>query len=260
MTEQALQALGNMSELDFTLKRVKPLFEGLNYRGVTYVGGANPPERGRDIVFYEMDEKLLRRRDIGAQVKKGDASAGTAAKLLDQINEAFRHPHRDPETGEERRICHLFIVVSGKILDAFVERVKVERPTFFPFITFWSGEQVLQHERSIASSSTRVTTAERQIHILGLGKMFEDEGFVKTVGGFVEEMFEKKNLSELRVVAELPTFLLGLENIKERISFLTVPEQREVLHCLSIMIVTKSNLNYGAEGSYGIGSLKRTRT
>ena len=249
-----------MPEIDFTLYRVKPLFEGLGYRGVTYVGGANPPERGRDVVFYEIDEKLLLRKDMAAQSKKGDIVGGAATRLLDQINEAFSHPHRDPESGESRRISHLFIVASGKIPDAFKERVKVERPLFFPFITFWDGAQVLQQEQGVASSSARVTRAERQIKALSLDRLFDNAKFTDVVSNFVRSCFVEKQFSELRVIADLPAFLWDLEDIKSKISFLSIPDQREVLHCMSVMIVAKSNFNYGAEGEYGIRSLKRTRT
>jgi hypothetical protein len=254
-----LEKLIELKEKDFTTDRVMPLLSGLGYRGVTYVGGANPPERGRDVVFYEIDEKLLTRRDMGAQVKAGDIDAGVAGKLLDQINEAFNFTHQDPESGEPRRICHLFVIASGKILPSVIDRVRVERPLFFPFITFWDGEQILQQERTIASSSTRVSMAEKQIHVLGLAKLFEDIEFIGNVNVFLRKMFEESKLSELRLLGELPGFLLGVTCVKQKIEVLPVADQREVLFCLSIMIINKANRNYGAESTYGIGDLKRTR-
>jgi hypothetical protein len=260
MTENALRDLSNLSELDFTLNRVKPIFEGLGYQGVKYVGGANPPERGRDVIFYEIEDKLLMRKDMAAQVKKGNMNASKAAGLLSQIDEAFNFPHVDPQSGEPKRICHLFVVVSGKIQQSVIERVQRERPLLYPFITFWDGEQVLQNERIIRSNLTRITGAEKLIHTLGLDKLFTEDQFIENVSRTVEKMFKEMNLSELRVVAELPAFLLTLPEVKDKVEVLSVVDQKEVLLCLAIMIVTKSNLNLGVNGKYGIWNIKRIGT
>lgn len=260
MSVQTLKTLKDLSELDFTLLRVKPLFEGLDYRGVTYVGGANPPERGRDVVFYEIDEKLLRRRDMAAQVKKGNIGPSKAAELLSQIDEAFNHPHRDPESGEPRRICHLFIVASGKIQPSVIERVVVERSLLYPLITFWDGEHVLQNERVITSIHARVSRAEKVIHALELDKLFNDEKFIENVSRSVETMSSQMNLSQLMIVAELPEFLLTIPEVKNKVDALSIVDQKDVLLCLAIMIVAKSNLNLGANEKYGIWNIKRIGT
>lgn len=253
-------ALRTLSERAFTVNRVKPLFEALGYYRVTYVGGANPPERGRDLVFYELDEKLLRRRDMAAQVKKGNIASSLAGRVITQINEAFLYPHRDPDTGIPRRIHHLFIVASGNITHPVVERIEVECRQFFPLITFWNGQRILQLEKKfIVSNLARVTIAEKLMYKLGLNKLFEDDNFINTVSDEVERMFKEMKLSVSMVAAELPEFLLSLSEVKSRIDILDIVDQRDVIHCLSDMIVAKSQYNYGAEGKYGIQRPKRTR-
>lgn len=260
MPSSGLAALRALSELDFTVLRVKPLLEALNYYGVYYVGGGNPPERGRDLVFYEIDDKLAQRRDMAAQVKKGNITSSLASRVLTQIDEAFLHSHRDRETGVQRRICRLFIVASGNITNPVIERIETERRQFFPSITFWNGQKILQLEkRVIASSTARVTRAEELIHRLGLNNLFNDDVLIQIVSDEVERMFVEMKLSVLKVTAELPKFLLSLNEVKRKIEVLDIVDQREVLHGLSNMIVAKSNLNYGAEGKYGIQRPKRIR-
>lgn len=259
MPSSGLAALRALSELDFTVLRVKPLLEALNYYGVYYVGGGNPPERGRDLVFYEFDEKLLQRRDMAAQVKKGNITSSLASELLSQIDEAFYHGYSDPETGEPIRICRLFIVASGRITNPVIERIKVERRQFFPLITFWNGQKIIQLEKKIASSTDRVSRAEKLIHTLGLDRLFDKESFILTVSDQVEKMFEEMNLSVLMVTATLQEFLLSLDEVKSKIEILGVADQKEVLLCLSVMIVAKSSSNYAAEGKYGIQRPKRIR-
>lgn len=259
MPSSELAALLALSELDFTMNKVKPLFEVLGYRGVTYVGGASPPERGRDVVFYEFDEKLMQQRHMAAQVKKGNIGASVASRLLTQIDEAFNHPHRDPQTGKQVRISRLFIVASGKIRDSVKERIERERHLLFPFITFWDGEQVLQYEKMFVSNPTRISRAESFIHSLGLDELFDDDRFIEQVSNELEKMFEEMKLSELMVVAKLPEILFSLEEVRSRIDVLPISDQKEILDCLSILIVNRSNFNYGAEGKYGIQRPKRTR-
>lgn len=258
-TPSKLAALLALSELDFTLNKVKPLLEALGYYGVTYVGGANPPERGCDLVFYEIDEKLLQRRLLAAQVKKGNITSGLASRVLTQIDEAFLHTHRDPETGVQRRIRHYFIVASGNIIQYVIERIEVERSQFFPFITFWNGQKILQLEKMVASSPARVSRAEELIRKLELNELFDDDNFINTVSDEVERMFVEMKLSVLMVTAKLPEFLLSLNEVKSKMDVLDVVDQKEVLHCLSDIIVAKSSFNYGAEGKYGIQRPKRTR-
>jgi hypothetical protein len=228
-----------MDELNFTLRRVKPLFEALGYFGVHYVGGSNPPERGRDLVFYEhCDKPILFRRDMAAQVKKGDINAGSAAKLLSQIDEAFNHPHIDPETGQQKRISLLFIVASGKIQNSVKERIQTERPLLAPFIAFLDGDQILQHERKVMSSRDRISNAERQIQQLGLHNLLGDNKFAEIMSQEICKLHEE-GASPLMIVARLSERLVEFDKIRSALESLLVTDKKEVLECLSILLLNR---------------------
>ena len=112
----------------------------------------------------------------------------------------------------------------------------------------------------LVSSPVRISRAEKLIHRLGLDKLFDDDVFIETISDEVERMFQVMRLSILMVTAKLPEFLLTLDEVKRRIQVLGAVDQKEVLHCLSDLIVAKSQYNYGVEGKYGIQRSKRFRT
>lgn len=98
------------SEADFTSRFLMPLLRRLGFSIVVDYHGTR--EFGKDLVFGEID-RFGEVAYHGLQAKYIDSiSQSDSEGLIEDAKQAFRHPFRHPNTGEEHRIC-MFIIANG---------------------------------------------------------------------------------------------------------------------------------------------------
>ena len=108
-------ALTFQDEADFTSCFLVPLLRHLGYLIVAKYHGQR--EYGKDLVFGEID-RFGEVSYHGLQAKYVDSIGQKESEgLIDDYRQAFRHPFRHPNTGDEHRINTFIVANAGNIAD-----------------------------------------------------------------------------------------------------------------------------------------------
>lgn len=137
------EALQNLSEGDFCLKVLIPLFRAMGYKDVRYYHGG-VLEQGKDIVMWKPDE--LRGRINYAVVVKAEkitGSASIASVVALQAQQALGSTFVDEQTNVTHPVQEVIVVTSREITKEGHEALR----------TAWGGAQVERHITKIAGDN-----------------------------------------------------------------------------------------------------------
>jgi hypothetical protein len=119
------------SETDFLKTILKPLFESLEFEGVTVLHHTGRPEKGKDMVFYGRDRLgCFSFYAVVATIKRihADSSlthdSGHFKKILDQISKCFLFPHEDHNLKGEFYIDKVIVASASTITEEANEAMR----------------------------------------------------------------------------------------------------------------------------------------
>ena len=141
------------SEDDFISYVLKPMFEVMDYEGVTCLHNTGRPEYGKDIVFYKPDRLggdtyyavVACVGRIHANSSKTQGS-GHYQKIIDQVEKCFAKPYEDHERKGEFHIDKVIIACSANITDEAQQYLREWEKQARRHLICWDAERIARQQ------------------------------------------------------------------------------------------------------------------